>query len=217
MSNKTYQKYHEKLSSKVSEDIEKLMIDAEKEESQLAMECGDVNSEGTPLISVIVDGAWSKRSYRTNYNALSGVACIIGEKTKKILYLRVKNKYCYVCSRAKNPGPHICYKNWKKTSTSMESAIIADDFQKSLAMHNLIYARIVGDGDSSVYRKLTDLSPYGPTFVIEKIECKNHLLRNYLNKLVDLSKNSKFPIELRKKVTNSKCLLRFRNAVTKAI
>jgi hypothetical protein len=32
---------------------------------------------------VVVDVAWSKRSYKSNYNALSGVGCIIGARIKK--------------------------------------------------------------------------------------------------------------------------------------
>lgn len=99
----------------------------------------------------------------------------------------------------------------------MEADIIVEGFKKSLEMHNLIYGRIIGDGDSSVYRKLTEVAPYGPTFVIEKIECRNHLLRNYLNKISEIAKDSKYPIALRKRITNSDTLGRFRNAVTKAI
>ncbi|KAK4885602.1 hypothetical protein RN001_001873 [Aquatica leii] len=217
MSNKTYSKYHSKISLAITKNINQLMTEAGKEETKLAIELGDVNADGVPVISVIVDGAWSKRSYRTNYSALSGVGCIIGARTKEILYMDVKNKYCYVCSRSKRSKKHDCYKNWNHTSTAMEAMIIAEGFQKSVATHNLIYGRVIGDGDSSVYKKLTALAPYGPTFIIEKIECRNHLLRNYLNKLAEILKNSTFPISQRKKITNINTLGRFRNAITKAI
>jgi len=53
------------------------MLLAGKEEGGLAIERGDVDQYGRPKIAVVVDGAWSKRSYRTNYNALSGVVSII--------------------------------------------------------------------------------------------------------------------------------------------
>lgn len=46
-------------------------------EAELAKLNGDVDSEGIPNITVIVDGAWSKRSYNINYNALSGVVSIL--------------------------------------------------------------------------------------------------------------------------------------------
>lgn len=45
---------------------------AASEEKKLAIQRGDVDSEGIPLITVIVDGSWAKRSYRTNYASLSG-------------------------------------------------------------------------------------------------------------------------------------------------
>ncbi|KAJ8889980.1 hypothetical protein PR048_009485 [Dryococelus australis] len=45
------------------------------EEARLAKENGRVYSDGIPTITVVADGCWSKRSYRTNYNALPGVVC----------------------------------------------------------------------------------------------------------------------------------------------
>lgn len=47
-----------------------------KEEKRLAIENSDLDLKGRPKIAVIADGAWSKRSYRTNYNALSGVVSL---------------------------------------------------------------------------------------------------------------------------------------------
>lgn len=43
--------------------------------------------QDVPAITVIVDGGWAKRSHKHSYNAKSGVAVIIGQKTKKLLYL----------------------------------------------------------------------------------------------------------------------------------
>ncbi|KAK4882653.1 hypothetical protein RN001_005972 [Aquatica leii] len=218
LSHKTYTKYHNQLSGTINNKNKELLINAGKEEALLAIQSGNVTSDGVPVISVIVDGAWSKRSYRTNYNASSGVACIIGAKTKKMLYMGVRNKYCYVCARSSDTAKdHKCYKNWDGSSAAMEADIICEGFEKSLQMHNLIYGKVIGDGDSSVYRKLTAAAPYGPTFIIEKIECRNHFLKNYLNKLADISKETKFPSSLRKKVTSEDSLGRFRIAVTKAI
>ena len=63
----------------------------------------------------------------------------------------------------------------------MESSIVLGGFQKLVEMHGLIYAKIVGDGDSSVYKKIRDNKPYGPNIFVEKVECRNHILRNYCN------------------------------------
>jgi len=48
------------------------MEEAAKEEAQLAILAGNVDSDGTPLVTVVADGSWCKRSYRTMYNSLSG-------------------------------------------------------------------------------------------------------------------------------------------------
>lgn len=107
------------------------------------------------------------------------------------------------------------------TSTSMESGIIIEGFKESISMHNLVYDKLIGDGDSSVIKQLVLIKPYGPDFIIKKIECTNHLLRNYINRLRDIAS--------RRKCTNGTIvpgvqrtclktnLLRFRFAVTKAI
>lgn len=73
----------------------------------------------------------------------------------------------------------------------------------------------LGDGDSSVTKRLNDLKPYGPNFNIKKIECKNHLLRNYISKLKTLARISKHSIRVRKFVLTN--ILRFRGDVTKAV
>lgn len=57
--------------------------------------------------------------------------------------------------------------------------------------------------------------PYGPNFKVKKIECRNHLLRNYGMKMSALSKKTVYPVIIRKFITNN--ILRFRSDITKAI
>lgn len=57
--------------------------------------------------------------------------------------------------------------------------------------------------------------PYGPNFIIRKIECRNHLLRNYATKLTTLAKDTKYPLRVRKHILAN--ILRFRGDVTKAV
>ncbi|CAH0392375.1 unnamed protein product [Bemisia tabaci] len=52
--------------------------------------------EGLPVIPVIADGGWNRRSYGHKYNAKSSVADNIGKETKRILDNRVRSKYCSV-------------------------------------------------------------------------------------------------------------------------
>lgn len=73
MCNKLYQKLHENVYKFTSETAWESMSLAAEEETNLAIANGDVNEDGVPMITVIADGAWSKRSYKSNYNALSGV------------------------------------------------------------------------------------------------------------------------------------------------
>ncbi|KAI5631791.1 yqaJ-like viral recombinase domain-containing protein [Phthorimaea operculella] len=176
------------------------MSEAVKEEAEYAMSVGNVNKDGVPLIPVSVDGCWSKRSYGKGYSALSGAAAIIGLKFGKVLFFGIKNKYCVVCARAaKNTEPpeHTCFKNYSGPSTGMESTILVEGFKRSLPDHGVIYNQFVADGDSSTYKKILDSRPYGD-LIVEKIECKNHLFRNFCNALVKLSQDTKFPPELRK-------------------
>lgn len=88
----------------------------------------------------------------------TGAAAIIGKRTGKVLFLGVKNKYCSICAQAEkknqDPKEHKCYKNYNGSSTAMESEILHEGFKCSIKMHNLIYKRMVSDGDSSTYSKL---------------------------------------------------------------
>jgi hypothetical protein len=72
------------------------MIDTGQKNFRLALEAGEIDSKRVATITVNIDGAWSKCSYKTNYNALSGVASIIGTRSKKVLYVGIRlyyNKY----------------------------------------------------------------------------------------------------------------------------
>lgn len=117
-------------------------------------------------------------------------ACIIGYRSQKLLFLGVRNKYCTVCARSEHvgcePPQHKCFKNWSGTSTSMETDIIVEGFKNSLQMHGLKYTKMIGDGDSSVHNKLLESRPYGHTLV-QKIECRNHLLRNFSTNLREIT------------------------------
>ncbi|XP_022911744.2 uncharacterized protein [Onthophagus taurus] len=91
----------------------------------------------------------------------------------------------------------------------MESDIIVEDFKCSIEMHGLKYTKIVGDGDSSVYKKILETRPHGSA-CIEKIECRNHLYRNLGTKLREISRRKKslstnccVPISIRKHIMTS--------------
>ncbi|GFU18384.1 uncharacterized protein NPIL_268121, partial [Nephila pilipes] len=157
LSSNMYQKEHDNIATAWEKVAENEMYCAATEEKHLAVQAGKV---GIPMLTVVVDGCWAKRSYRINYSSLSGAAAIVGIRTKKVLYMAVRNRYCMVCSRAaavnKLPGKHCCSKNWHGSSSSMEANIIQEGFQNSMAMYGVKYAKVIGDGDSNVYKSMLD-------------------------------------------------------------
>lgn len=213
LTQKTYLKLQKKADSIWEEVAAMKMAEAAKEEAEYAMSAGEVDKDGVPLITVVADGCWSKRSYKTNYNAPSGAAAIIGNRFGKVLYMGVKNKFCLACSRGITRD-HACAKNFSGPSTSMEAAILVEGFRLSECMYGVRYNKLIADGDSSTYNKILEARPY-QTLTVEKIECRNHLLRNFCNKLRALSTDTRFPIKTRKLI--SKNVLRFRAAVKKAV
>ncbi|XP_066902767.1 uncharacterized protein [Halyomorpha halys] len=212
---KTFRRCESKLGQKWRDMLFESMSEAGRAERDLAIRCGDITDSGVPFITVIVDGGWSHRSHGHRYTANSGVACVIGAKTKKLLDLGVRNKYCSMCEyrKARNldPGHDNCFKNWDGPSSSMETDMLVKSFQRSKELHGLEYHTLVGDGDSSVYFKLKTSVLYGRA--IEKIECANHAIKNYTKRLFAIQKES---LEM-KKTFNINIIKRLKTAARGAI
>ena len=165
--------------------FEESMKQAGDEEKAIAITNGRYH-QGVPAITVIIDGGWSKRSHKHSYNAKSGVGIIIGQQTKKILYLGVRNKYCTICNTAIGGTipQHTCFRNWEESSSAMETDIILKGFLQSEQQHGLRYIEFIGDGDSSVFPALVSGVPYG--HYIKKLECANHAVKCYRTALENL-------------------------------
>lgn len=78
----------------------------------------------------------------------------------------------------------------------MESDIFVEGFQISVDLYGIKYNPFIADGDSIVHKRLNDANPYGTK--ITKIECRNHLLRNFWRKLREMIAYTKHPLRLRK-------------------
>lgn len=146
-------------------------------------------------------------------------ALIIGAETGKVLFMAIRSKYCPICQAfqrkekadedngidavisGETPKSHKCCKNWGENQSSggMESDIIKEGFSTSIAMHGLVYKKMVGDGDSNTMKALADARPYKEV-CIEKIECKNHLWRAFLGhmRVLAITSDKSYPIGLRK-------------------
>ncbi|EZA47389.1 hypothetical protein X777_16362, partial [Ooceraea biroi] len=189
MSEKTYIHNRENLLDDFQKTAMNSMKMADELEKQLAMERNEVIN-GISYITVVADGSWMKRSYGSAYDSLSGVDIIIGYRTRKVLFISIRNKYCTLCDMAEQEGrqvrKHKCYRNFDRnaSSTSMERDAIVESFQSSLEMHGVIYKILIADGDSNVYQSIINNDPYREMNVrVQKIECTNHLLRNLCRKL----------------------------------
>ncbi|KAF0708510.1 YqaJ domain-containing protein [Aphis craccivora] len=60
------------VSDAVNDALFEELKKAGEEERRLAIESGNVDEQGVPMCTVIADGQWSKRSYKTKFNAFSG-------------------------------------------------------------------------------------------------------------------------------------------------
>ncbi|KAJ8882654.1 hypothetical protein PR048_014466, partial [Dryococelus australis] len=191
----------------------KEMEKAAKAEATLARECGDVDKEYFLLVTVVADCTWVKDPTRIS------TAAIVGYRTKNVLHLEVRNKYCAICDRKhreSNIPLHKCYKNWTGASTPMEADGTVVGFTKSVPLHAIKYARLIGDGDSSIHKKRIESLPYGPDFLFEKIECRNQILPNNTNGLRELSLNKNTgTVQQRSKIRQN--ILRLRSGITKSI
>nr|CAD7203603.1 unnamed protein product [Timema douglasi] len=142
-----------------------------------------------------------KKKWRRHEQRIE-VACIIRAATNGLLYIGVKNKYCYICSQSepgKESKEHKCYKNYQGTSTGIEQAILVQGFRESARMHNLRYKYIVSDGDSSTYAKIQHNVTYGRQVI--KLECANHMVRNYTDKLHKIIRDTVHDITARKELS----------------
>ncbi|WAR31988.1 LOW QUALITY PROTEIN: hypothetical protein MAR_034530 [Mya arenaria] len=105
-----------------------------------------VGHEGVPAITVVCDDGWSKCTHKHTYNALGGVAVMIGSESKILLHIGIikKNNVLY----AQQQQIKI---NKSSTSQSIESDIILEGFLQEEKEHGVRYMRMIADGDSSVY------------------------------------------------------------------
>ena len=96
----------------------------------------------------------------------------------------------------------------------MDSVAIVEGFNCSIDMHGPVYSILVADGDSSVYKKILDSDPYKNYMVqVRKIECTNHLLRNFGKKINEIATKRRVK-DLRAVVKNN--ALRLRTGINKA-
>lgn len=154
-------------------------------------------SEGEEGLTVSGDGSWRKRGF----SSLQGVSTIIGNRTKKVLDISVKNKYCQTCNSKKNSDkeseeyrewleahkPH-CTANHEGSSGKMEVDGILEMFKRSEDKYKLKYKNYIGDGDCKVYSSVCAAKPYGEKYPVIKKECVGHVQKRMGSHLRELKK-----------------------------
>ncbi|XP_063216747.1 uncharacterized protein LOC134527749 [Bacillus rossius redtenbacheri] len=186
---------------------EQLYLELKKngaKEREIALEKNHTK-DGVPYIAVLGDGGWAKRSYGHGFSSTAGVGVIIGMETNKLLYLGIRNSFCFLCARSKTERktvpPHTCYKNYTGPATGMEQSIIVEGFNKSVEQHGLVYLNYLGDGESSVFARIQEQVSYGR--YVQKIECSNHMTRAFSDGLHKLARNTLYPLEGRRILTEN--------------
>ncbi|KAJ8874342.1 hypothetical protein PR048_025188 [Dryococelus australis] len=171
------------------------MKEAGARERERAVEHGDLTDDGILFIIVIIDGGWSFRSHGHRYTLNSGLACVIGARTKKLLDEGVRNKYCSICEyRKKNQlgTDHTnCFKNLDRPSPSMEMDMIVECFQRSVQLHGgvIIHNSKIGDvsglqqdlvnGPRHVFGNHASCKPYFCTKLGETADLSEKLRQAY--------------------------------------
>lgn len=109
------------------------------------------------------------------YRSLNGAVTAIGSNTGKVLDVKVISKHCRCKQRLQNIHLANCVANYEGSSGGMEVAGVLDMFRSSVSQYNIRYKHYLGDGDSSAFPNVLSSQPYGPEFLIEKLECVGHV------------------------------------------
>lgn len=176
----TYAKRAALVEPALEHTADELMDDAIHLEMAIAVEKASVDADGCPCITVIIDGAWNKRSFGHGYSASSGAAVIIGAETGQVLWAGSKHRRCKACDY--NNVSHKCYCNWNGPPGAMEAALIVEGFNSVYSRYHLKFTRVIGDDDSSVFRKIKEEVSYGNQ--VEKLNCVNHAKKNFKKALI---------------------------------
>ncbi|KAL7291527.1 hypothetical protein TKK_0014783 [Trichogramma kaykai] len=154
-------------------------------------------TEGEEGLTVSGDGSWRKRGF----SSLQGVSTIIGNQTKKVLDVSIKNKYCPACNSKKNLDKDSeeyrewfeshkpnCTANHEGSSGKMEVDGVLEMFKSSVKKYKLKYKYYIGGGDCKVYSSISEAKPYRKNYAVIKKECVGHVQKRMGTQLRDLKK-----------------------------
>lgn len=185
-----YDSINEQL-SEVCETVAKESMKAAVTEEKAA------TSSDSLGLNISGDGSWRKKGF----SSLQGFASIVGHHSGKVLDVAIKNSFCKACSAWENRQDSAEYEEWMKnhepdctanhegSAGRMEVDGICEIFQRSEEEYGVKYHRYIGDGDSKVFKSVSEAKPYGDTLVIEKRECISHVQKRMGTRLRNLKKS----------------------------
>ncbi|XP_052073042.1 uncharacterized protein LOC127711130 isoform X2 [Mytilus californianus] len=189
----------EEVGAALDSYAEESMIKYLNIESNLQENTHDSDDNGENKgIAVSTDTCWQKKGSGKSYNSLSGCASLIGQKTGKVLNVKIKSKNCRTCDVAKRKGivpkEHKCSKNHTGSSKGMEPALVVDMI-KDVINKGVDIKEIAGDDDTTGFQRAQNVLK----IKLKKRSDKNHIKKNISKQLYAIKKNYK---ELSQRVIN---------------
>ncbi|CAC5389731.1 unnamed protein product [Mytilus coruscus] len=127
-----------------------------------------------------------------------GCASLIGQKTGKVLNVKIKSKNCRTCDIVKRKGivpkEHNCSKNHTGSSKGMEPALVVDMI-KDVINKGVDIKKIAGDDDTTGFQRAQNVLK----IKLKKRSDKKHIKKNISKQLYAIKTNYK---ELSQRVIN---------------
>ena len=140
----------------------------------------DVPEDQVLDIIVTCDGTLARRGFQSLY----GVVVVASWKTRKVLDVEVLRKHCQACATHHGMDTSSdefldwweghqtsCEVNYCGSSSVMESTGSLAIWKRSVSKNKLRYAQMISDGDSKIFKLLSDQLPYGASNLVSKHEC----------------------------------------------
>lgn len=182
----------------INEQLSEVCTTVAKESMKAAViQEKEATSSDSPGLNISGDGSWRKKGF----SSLQGFASVVGHYTGKVLDVAIKNSFCKSCSAWENRQDSAEYEEWFKnhepdctanhagSAGKMEVDGICEIFQRSEEEYNVKYHRYIGDGDSKVFKSVSEAKPYGDTLVVEKRECIAHVQKRMGTRLRNFKKS----------------------------
>lgn len=159
-------------------------LDTMKEAAEKAV----IQNDGDRNIACAFDGSWQRRGF----SSLNGVVTATSITTGQVIDVEIMSKYCTCKNRLDKKHSPSCISNYSGTSGGMEVEGVSKMFARSEEKYGIRYKYYLGDGDCKGYDTVSTQQPYGPDFVIEKMECVGHVQKRMGKRLRTYKfKNSK--------------------------